>query len=58
MDKIQNLGFGLRHSKSDLNVYHSNESCTALFSKLRQQSGDLHAHSSSFRDVRLRQADK
>jgi hypothetical protein len=58
VEKIQNLGFKLKHSESDLNVCHSNESCTTLLSKLDQQPRDLHAHSSSFRDVRLPQAGK
>jgi hypothetical protein len=56
--EVQNVGLKWGHSKSDLNVYHSNESCTALLSKLYRQPRDLDAHSSSFRNIRLPQAGK
>ena len=51
-------GLERRHQKSDLNVYHSNESCTGSFSKPHQRFCDLSTHSSSFRDVRLFQVGK
>ena len=51
VNRVSNVRLERWYSKPDLSVYHSIESCIALLSKLRQWSRDLHAHSSSFRNV-------
>jgi len=58
-EEVQNVRLNQGHSKTDLNVYHSNESCAVSVSKLvNLRSHGLHAHSSSFRNVRLPRAGK
>jgi len=55
---VQNAGLNGGIQEPDLNVYHSNESCTALVGELYRQPHDVRTYSSSFCDIRLPQAGK